>query len=387
MNSQAYIKLISGSETSLGAAILRSLLTVPEIIYSGAVRLRDFLYFKRLLKIYHVGALVFSVGNITTGGTGKTPFVIWLYKQITHNSKLKTQNYKCAILTRGYKTRRASCVMRRVKNERDTRYAIRNTLIDEPAILTRNCPQAEIIVNPDRVAGATLAINNFGADILIMDDGFQHRRLHRDLDIVMVDATCPFGYGRMLPAGLLREPISALKRADAAVITRCDQTAPNELNALEKTLLKQNANLTIARTIHAPTCAKTTNDEKINLENLKTNKVFAFCGIGNPQSFLKTIHAIGAKVVGSKIFNDHYQYTADCLDNIYTTARACGTDLILTTEKDWTKITPFDTLKEDKTPKLAYLAIEVRFLAGEQKLIGLIEDVLASKILKKEKLK
>jgi len=387
MNRQAYIKLISGSETNVGAAVLRSLLTIPEIIYSGAVRLRDLLYFKRLLKTYNVGALVFSVGNITTGGTGKTPFVIWLYKQITQNSKLKTQNHKCAILTRGYKTRRASCVMRRVKNERDTRYAIRNTLIDEPAILTKNCLQAEVIVNPDRVAGATQAINNFGAYLLIMDDGFQHRRLHRDLDIVMIDATCPFGYGRMLPAGLLREPIYALKRADAAVITRCDQTTPNELNALEETLLKQNANLTISRSIHAPICARAAKDEEISLEELKDKKIFAFCGIGNPQAFLKTIKALGAEVIGSQVFDDHYQYTADCLNTIYTKARGCRADLILTTEKDWTKITPFDTLKEDKTPKLAYLAIEVRFLAGEQRLIGLIEDVLASKILKKEKLK
>jgi len=384
MNSQTYTKLISSSETNVGAAVLRSLLTIPEIIYSGAIKLRNYLYSKQLLKTYQVGARVISVGNITTGGTGKTPFVIWLYKQITHNSKLKTQNYKCAILTRGYKTRHASCGMRRAENERNTQYAIRNTQIDEPAILAKNCPMAKVIVNPDRVAGATLAIDKFGADILIMDDGFQHRRLHRDLDIVMIDATCPLGYGRMLPAGLLREPISALKRADAAVITRCDQATPNELNTLEETLLKQNANLVIARTIHAPTYARAANDEEISLEKLKEKKIFAFCGIGNPQAFLKTIKALGAELIGSKVFDDHYQYTADCLNTIYTKALDYGADLILTTEKDWTKITPFDTLKENKTPKMAYLAIEVRFLAGERKLLDLIEDALAGKILKRK---
>jgi tetraacyldisaccharide 4'-kinase len=371
MNNQDYTKLISGSETGTGAAILRSLLTAPELIYSGAIRLRNYLYSRQLLKTYQVGASVISVGNITTGGTGKTPFVVWLYKQITQNSKLKTQNHKCAILTRGYKAAQNS----KLKTQNYT---------DELAILTKNCPEAEVIVNPDRVEGAKLAINNFGADLLIMDDGFQHRRLHRDLDIVMIDATCPFGYGRMLPAGLLREPISALKRADAVVITRCDQTTPERLNIIEEKLQKQNANLTIARTIHAPNCAKTTNDEKISLENLKTNKVFALCGIGNPQSFLKTIHAIGAKVVGSKIFNDHYQYTADCLNTIYTKACDCGADLILTTEKDWSKINMLEDLRGNEALKMAYLAIEVKFLAGEQKLIGLIENALAGKILKKK---
>jgi tetraacyldisaccharide 4'-kinase len=371
MNNQTYIKLISASETNVGAAVLCSLLTAPELIYSEAIKLRNYLYSKQLLKTYQVGARVFSVGNITTGGTGKTPFVIWLCKQITHNSKLKTQNYKCAIMTRGYKTTQNS----KLKTQNYT---------DEPAILAKNCPQAKIIVNPDRVAGATLAINNYGADILIMDDGFQYRRLRRDLDIVMIDATCPFGYGRMLPAGLLREPISALKRADAAVITRCDQTTPNELNTLEETLLKQNANIAIAKSIHAPICARAASDEEISIEELKQKKIFAFCGIGNPQAFLKTIKALGAELIGSKVFDDHYRYTTDCLNTIYTKAGDCGADLILTTEKDWTKITPFDTLKENKRPKLAYLAVEVRFLAGEQKLLGLIEDALASKILKKK---
>jgi tetraacyldisaccharide 4'-kinase len=368
MNNQDYIKLISDSETGTGALILRSLLTAPALIYSEVIRLRNYLYYKQLLKTYQFGARVISVGNITTGGTGKTPFVVWLYKQITHNSKLKSQNYKCAILTRGYKATQKS----KLKSQ---------NYIDEPAILTKNCPEAEVIVNPDRVAGAKLAINNFDADILIMDDGFQHRRLHRDLDIVMIDATCPFGYGKMLPAGLLREPISALKRANAVVITRCDQTAPNKLNIIEETLLKQNVNLVIARTIHAPTCARAANNEEINQEELKEKKIFAFCGIGNPQAFLKTIKALGAEVIGSKIFDNHHRYTNDCLNTIYTKACHYGADLILTTEKDWTKIISFDTLKEDKTPKLAYLAIEVRFLGSEQRLLSLIEDTLTGKIL------
>ena len=153
VNQQYYRKLISGQNHSLSASLLRSFLGAAAGGYSTAVRLRNFLYSKGWLKIYRANAIVFSVGNITAGGTGKTPLVIWLCNEITQNLKLKTQNYRCAILTRGYKTRRASCAMRRAKKIRDT--------IDEPAILAESCPNAKVIVNPDRVAGAAEAVNKF----------------------------------------------------------------------------------------------------------------------------------------------------------------------------------------------------------------------------------
>ncbi len=347
VNQEDYRKLISGQNSSLSASLLRSFLGAAAGGYSAIIRLRNFLYSKKWLKTHLANAIVFSVGNITAGGTGKTPLVIWLCNKIT-------QNYGCAILTRGYKAQNYG---------------------DEPAILADSCPDAKVIVNPDRVAAAAEAVNRFGAKVLIMDDGFQHRRLGRDLDIITIDSTSPFGYDKMLPAGLLREPIAALKRAGAAVITRCDQTEEAELSQIEKKLQSINPDMIIARAIHAPVCAKSIDSRQIRLEELRGKKVFAFCGIGNPEAFLNTIKRLGAELVGSKTYNDHHNYTANDIAQISQQAERLKTDLILTTEKDRTKI----ILNSQQMP-LAYLAVELKFIAGEDKITRLIEDTLAGKI-------
>jgi tetraacyldisaccharide 4'-kinase len=387
LTQESYRRLISGQNRGLGSALLRAVLGVAAMVYSVIIRLRNFLYEKGWLRAHRSNAVVISIGNITVGGTGKTPLVIWVYKQIIQDSKSQIRNNRCAILTRGYKTRRApprvgsgqEYVMGHAKNERDTRHAMRDTPIDEPAILAQACPQARVVVNPDRIAGAAEAVNKFRASVLIMDDGFQHRRLARDLDIVTIDATQPFGFGKVFPAGLLREPVSALKRAHAVVITRCDQIIKAELAKLEEKLKNMNPNMTIARSIHTAVLAKLKDNKEISIDELKHKKVFAFCGIGNPEAFLNTVRGLGSELIGSKIYNDHHHYTQDCLADIYEQAILLKADLILTTQKDWTKIALLDAFKDDVP--LAYLVIELRFLAGEDRLRALIEDVLAGKIL------
>ena len=358
MNQDAYRKLVSGESSGLGAALLRFFLGIASQVYLVVIALRNFLYSKGWLKIHRANAAVISIGNITAGGTGKTPLVIWLCKQIISDSKFQISNSQCAILTRGYKA---------IQNYRD-----------EPAILAESCPEAKVIVNPDRVATATRAVSEFGAKVLIMDDGFQHRRLARDLDIVTVDSTVPFGYGKLLPAGLLREPVAALKRADAAVITRCDQATEAELTQLEDKLQQINPEMIIARSIHAPICAKSIDDREISLEELKSKKIFAFCGIGNPDAFFNTIKNIEARLVDSKVYNDHYHYTGDCLADIYEQARRLKADLILTTQKDWFSL--FNIGKSKFDIRFAYLAIELKFVSGEDKITQLIERALAGKI-------
>ena len=338
---------------------MRFFLRVASWFYSAVIGLRNFLYYKGWLKTYRANAAVISIGNITTGGTGKTPLVIWLCNW------LRQKNIECAILTRGYKATKN--LKLKTQNYQD-----------EPAILSKSCPEAGVIVNPDRVAGAEKAVKKFGADVLIMDDGFQHRRLGRDLDIVAIDATRPFGYGKVFPAGLLREPVASLKRADAVVITRCDQSAETRLTQLEDKLRLANPDMVIARSIHTPICAKSLSRKEISIEELRDKRIFAFCGIGNPDAFLGTVKKLGINTVGSKIYNDHYHYTEDCLADIYEKARESGADLILTTQKDWTKTALPGSVKKDML--LAYLAIELKFISREDKLKRLIEDVLASKI-------
>ncbi len=365
MNQDDFRKLISGHKAGFGAALLRLLLGFATGGYSIAVRARNFLYSKKWLKVHRADAAVISIGNITVGGTGKTPLVIWLCKEIISDSKFQISNCQCAILTRGYKSR-----TQEIEDYRD-----------EPAILIESCPGVKVIVNPDRVAGAAEAVSKFGANTLIMDDGFQHRRLARDLDIVTIDATQPFGYGKMLPAGLLREPVASLKRADAIVITRCDQIAEVELSQIEKKLEAINPNMIIARSIHAPTYVKSMDNKENSLEHLKDKKIFAFCGIGNPEAFFNTIKTIGSELVGSKVYNDHHHYTSDCLADIYEQAGGLKADLILTTQKDWTKIARLASAKKDIP--LGYIGIEIKFLAGEDKLRGLIEKTLAGIIPQK----
>jgi tetraacyldisaccharide 4'-kinase len=371
MNQQTYRKLISGRSTSWFAAPCRCALGVAGAVYTIGIRLRNSFYCKGWLKTHRANAVVFSIGNITTGGTGKTPLVIWLCNKITENSKLKTQNCKCAILTRGYKATQNS----KLKTQ---------NYFDEPAILVESCPQAKVIVNPDRVAAATDAASKWGANIIIMDDGFQHRRLGRDLDIVTIDAMCPFGYEKVLPAGLLREPVTALKRADAVVVTRCDQTTEAELAQLEEKLQLINTDMPIARSIHAPVCAKSLGHKKISIQELKHKKVFAFCGIGNPNAFLGTIRKLGLNLAGSRAYNDHHRYTDNDIADMYEEAGYLGADLILTTQKDWSKIcnSKSSILDSQDTP-FAYLAIELKFISGEDKITQLIEDALAGKISEK----
>jgi len=383
---QSHRKLISGQHTGPGAGLLRFLLRMISVGYSFVIRLRNVLYSEGWLKVHHVEATVICIGNITTGGTGKTPLVVWIYNQIISHVKTQISDSQCAILTRGYKA------------GKDSRPAPQD-YSDEIAIFAESCPEARVIVNPDRVAGANEAIHKFSAEVLIMDDGFQHRRLGRDLDIVTIDATLPFGYGKMLPAGLLREPVTALKRADAVVITRCDQIGETELDELEKRLQEIHPNIVVARSIHAPVCVKypeppvipakagiQKDNENVdsclrrndNIKQLKGKKVFAFCGIGNPRAFLETIRHLGCELIGSRVYNDHYHYTDDCLSEIYSQAKHFGAELILTTQKDWTKVSRL--IPVGKNISLAYLVIEIQFLSGREKLTALIEEALQGKI-------
>jgi tetraacyldisaccharide 4'-kinase len=364
LNQQAYRNLISGRSTGYAAALLRFFIGVASVGYSPVVRLRSFLYSKRWLEIHTADVPVISVGNITTGGTGKTPLVIWLCKF------LQQKEIQCAVLTRGYKTHTKK---RATSDER------RATKIDELAILAESCPQAKTIVNPNRAEAADEAVNRFGAKVLIMDDGFQHRRLHRDLDIVTIDGTCPFGHGKLLPAGLLREPVASLKRADAAVLTRCDQISESKLSQIEKKLQLINPDMIIAKSIHNPICVKSPAGEKITIEQLRNRKIFAFCGIGNPDAFLNTIKSTGANLIGSKIYNDHYHYTDSDINDIHAQANRLEADLILTTHKDHTQYAIRNTQYEIP---FAYLAVEIKFTSGEDKLKQLIEDVLVGKMLK-----
>jgi tetraacyldisaccharide 4'-kinase len=349
LDQNSYRNLISESGGGKAKALLRFILRMVSIVYAAAVIIRNFCYDIKIIKSNEAVIPVISIGNITTGGTGKTPLVIWLCNFITN------KEINCSILTRGYKNPTGQ-------------------ISDEPAILSKSCPKAKVVVNSNRYRGSLRAVAEFRAKILIMDDGFQHRSLHRDLDIITIDATCPFGYGKMLPAGLLREPLRAIKRANAVVITHFDQSSVDETQEIEKKILQIAPGITIAKATHRHPNAVMRKGQNLSIEELKEKTIFAFCGIGNPNAFLNRLDEYELNVVGSKIFNDHHDYSSFDISEVYEQARILGADLILSTQKDWVK----STLHADNDDEIlfAYLALELDFIEGDDKIVALIEKVL-----------
>ena len=360
MDQQGFKHLVSGCRKGPVAWGLRLVLSPAGGVYSLVVRIRNFLYDKGLLKSQRAGAPVVSVGNLTVGGTGKTPLVIWLA------GLLGSKGLSCGILTRGYKMGSAG-----------------TPAIDEPAILARECLRARVIVNADRIAGAAEAVKLHSVEVLLLDDGFQHRRLARDLDIVAIDATCPFGYGRVLPAGLLREPVSGLKRAHAAVITRSDQVHKDDLAAIEDELRRRNPRLVIARTRHLPVSATDDCGHDLELGRFSGKRVFAFSGIGNPEGFFATVRGLGCEIVATLAFDDHHHYSHNDLAYICGEALKSGAEWILTTQKDWIssplggfKASGSDGPTRQYALPFAFLSVRMEFTDGRDAFTSLIEQAL-----------
>jgi tetraacyldisaccharide 4'-kinase len=342
LNETAFRQLVSGNAEGVGPTVLLALLNAASRPYGWAVSLRNRLYDRGWLASYSVSSVVVSVGNLTTGGTGKTPLVIWLANQLLARGR------SCAILTRGYRT-------------------VPGHASDEPALLAKSCGGAEVIVNPNRVAAAQKAIQKSRPDVLILDDGFQHRRLRRDLDILAVDATCPFGYGKLLPAGLLREPVQSVCRAQFCVITRFDLATDEQIAEIEKTLRRFQPNLQIFHAVHKQHQAKTFRGRSIPVGQLAGQKAFVFCGIGNPPAFLRSLESLGIIPVGRLFFKDHHPYTSEDLDTIFRQAHQSKADLILTTEKDWVKTALW--AEADPSIPFYYLPIELEFLTTPEPIL------------------
>ena len=325
--------------------------------YSLVTGLRNRLYDAGCLNATRLDVPVICLGNITVGGTGKTPMVVWLCQQLQKRSR------RPAILTRGYK---ASAT-----GDNDEVKLLRNALPDVP-----------VVVDSDRVRAGRHAVAEHHADVLVMDDGFQHRRLGRDLDIVLVDSTCPFGFGAVLPRGLLRESLTQLRRARAVVLTRADQVLPAELDEIRQQVesrlnVSSSTGLSGPKPIltgrHEPRAIVNMDGHEEGLAQLQGRRVFAFCGIGNPEAFVATLATLGADVVGRRFFDDHHHYRAqDCRD-ILQAAQQERADWLLTTQKDSVKLEQF--ARTGALPLLYWLAIENR-IDDPRPLDRLIDGVL-----------
>jgi tetraacyldisaccharide 4'-kinase len=350
MMKEALHAFVKKDKKTPGALLLKALLWVLSLLYGALVLGRIFLFKIRMLTSVRLPKPVISVGNITTGGTGKTPFVAY----VTDHVLLKRK--KAAILLRGY-------------------MAIKGQPSDEAKWFGQRLKATPILVGEDRVFEANKFLNTGQCDVFVMDDGFQHLKLKRDLDIVMIDATDPWGGGHLLPRGHLREPLSSLSRADIFVLTRTDQ-AGSPLSAIEQRLAELNARAPIVHSVHQPVKfydAKT--HKEYPLSELKDKKTVVCCSIGCPQAFERTLRQLKADVIASFSFMDHHTYSSQDIKLIVSSALESGVELIVTTEKDLAKWQQFFHELPDGL-KLMVLQIELTVTKNEDELLKRIDHLL-----------
>ena len=315
--------LAAGRRGSLLDRLLLILLEPTAVVYSLVQRLRAALYGSGYLETRHLPLPVVSIGNITVGGTGKTPVAAYIAR------RLMDRGYRVALLSRGYGgSLEGSTAL--VCDGREILLSAEECG-DEPYLLARTVPGLIVAIGSDRYAAGLLAIKECPPDVFLLDDGFQHLRLHRDLNILLLDAVRPFGNGWTLPAGLMREPRHSVRRADLVVLTRCPEGGVTVSPVPETACCRSRHNIA--------DLVPLTGGHPLSFDMLQGSRIVAFSGIAEPQSFFDGLGRQGLAVSGSISFPDHVVYNADRLAEVEALMRVSGADYAITTEKDGVKLT------------------------------------------------
>lgn len=351
-----------GENKGAATYVLSFLLCILSLPYQLAVGVRNMLYDKGLLRSKRLSCPVISIGNLTVGGTGKTPLTILLARM------LKENGLKPVVLSRGYGRQSG----RNIAIVSDGRCILldHHQSGDEPFLMSQLLPQIPVVVGASRFLTGKKAIEALGADILILDDGFQHRGLYRDIDIVLLGSSQPFGNGRLLPGGSLREPPGALRRADIIVMTGSDQGAGVRLPSRLLAVLNYSSHCFQSR--HEARAVLAANREPLPLAFLQGKRIYAFSGIGNPLSFRRTIEGLGADLSGFEAFPDHHYYDAAEIAGITIHAQRLKADIILTTEKDGVRLLDYP----DFLATIFLLRIEMTFIPEGGSFFKLILDTM-----------
>ncbi len=358
-----------GGRRGLGPAVL----TLLSRVYGGAMALRADCYARRLLvRPRRLPATVICVGNLAAGGTGKTPMAVWLAR------RLQRRGLRVAVVSRGYGGR----AEKRGGVVSDGRCLRMDAAAggDEPVLMARSLPGVPVVVGADRYRAGMLAIRRLDAAVLVLDDAFQHLALERDFNLVLMDAARPFGNGRILPRGTLREPLSALGRAHAVVLTRAD--------GLNEALVSRRVAAVAKRAAPAPVFTAAHDSRPCGLvpvgrreitpggrtADAKGLRALAFSGIARNDCFFQGLVGAGYRLSGRLAFADHHRYADQDRTMISETARRLGAELLVTTEKDYVR---FAGRFAWPLPLLV-MGVEMRLLAGEDRLLRLLDDCLAS---------
>lgn len=362
---QFTIDVIFGRREGMWPTLFAGFLHGLSWLFSAIAQSRVWLYRQRVLHNQPLGCLVVVVGNLTVGGTGKTPVVEMFARA------LRERGRRVAILSRGYRSKappvwkktlwwftHTSAPPPRVVSDGEQVLLDSEQAGDEPYMLARNLPGVVVLVDKDRVKAGVYAIKRFGCDTLILDDGFQYLPLKGRLNLLLVDKTNPFGNGHLLPRGILREPIKHLRRASHVFLTKSDGVRDVDLEAL---IQRHNPGVSVIECAHRPQFLRRLGgDERRPLDDLKGARVGAFSGIAVPESFEAFLRDLGARIECTRRFLDHYRFAPEDFTEIFEEALALGVDFIVTTEKDAVRI-PADLVCP---VPVYYLRLEIEILRG-----------------------
>ena len=362
-----------GADADQPASInaLLAFLKLASFLFAAIVSIRYFLYRTGILRRYPLGIQVISIGNVTAGGTGKTP-VTEIFART-----LAAAGRKVAILSRGYRRKEAPLWSRLFTQVVEPPLVVsdgRHVLLDsetggdEPYMLASNLPGVAVVVDRNRVKAGRYAIKRLGCDTLILDDGFQYQKLKHSLEVVLVDATNPFGNGNMLPRGILREPVRNLARADIIFLTKCR----GDVSDVRNEIRKYNEEAEIVECNHSPKVLKDVwSREEFPLSWLKGKTVCTLSGVASPRGFEDSLRRLGAKVVWCERYADHHRYAPSEILYALNRTADMGADALVTTEKDAVRFPRFET-----TPvKCLYLRIAIEILSGAESFDSVINRI------------
>jgi len=338
---QRWRQAVLESRSGIFFSLFRLCCRIVSFLYRGITTLRQWMYRAGLLRTHAAPSRVISVGNIAVGGTGKTPLVSLMADRLTRDG------LRPAILTRGYGRRSSDMVFLPDETAGWERAG------DEPLMLSAMLPSVPIVVSADRLAAAQAAWDRFQPHVYLLDDGMQHLRVRRDLEIVVIDTSCPLQQERIFPAGRLREPLTALRRADLFFLTRTEQS--DRTREVSEFLRRYHPRAAQVHSIFRPyALRKLPGGEQRELESLSNQPVLAFSGIGNPEALESSLKTSGACLVGRRHFPDHHPYTRRDIDCIEKLAKDVNARMIVTTEKDAVRLENIDRCS------IPFLALLVR---------------------------